>query len=422
MSLDLNHDPLDQNRNSVIGEIEEFVINHGQVEERIRVRALEEIDYRARRWREIENPPPPFVVTALGHVSADARNEGGLFSGDNDSIEAQERVVSESDKLNKMNGADLIAKALLDMESKQDVDQCLGKGGFFDCNVCLDMAVEPVLTCCGHLFCWPCFYNLPYDHLDVKECPICGGEVTVTSLVPIYGNTDGNCARKPKESGLEAPPRPRAQRVESVRQNRANRGRIEERIMRLSNMIERIGERTSSLASQSRASQLPSSPSNESSTSQYREAFRISRLVLRGASLASLSSALNATSDPEERLVDDLETYSNGDNNTGRSNNIQPSIYAYIDADAASVFAATALADSEGSDVAAGSSSTSLPSAWSLGLDITSTAPGAENQTANGETEETELSSSSSRPGLGAARVSDPIHGVQRETRRRRLR
>lgn len=419
MSLDLNHDPLDQTRNSVIGEIEEFVINHGQVEERIRVRALEEVDYRARRWREIENPPPPFVVTALGHVSADARNEGGLFSGDNDSIEAQERVVSESDKLNKMNGADLIAKALLDMESKQDVDQCLGKGDFFDCNVCLDMAVEPVLTCCGHLFCWPCFYNLPYDHLDVKECPICGGEVTVTSLVPIYGNTDGNCARKPKESGLEAPPRPRAQRVESVRQNRANRGRIEERILRLTDMIGRIGERTSSLASQIRASQLPSSPSNESSTSQYREAFRISSLVLRAASLTSLSSALNATSDPEERLVDDLETYSNGDNNAGRSNNIQPSIYAYFDADAASVFAATALADSESSDVAAGSSSTSLPSVRSLGLDITSTALGAENQTANGETE---LSSSSSRPGPGAARVSDLIHGVQRETRRRRLR
>lgn len=419
MSLDLNHDPLDQTRNSVIGEIEEFVISHGQVEERIRVRALEEVDYRARRWREIENPPP-FVVTALGHVSADARNEGGLFSGDNDSIEAQERVVSESDKLNKMNGADLIAKALLDMESKQDVNQCLGKGGFFDCNVCLDMAVEPVLTCCGHLFCWPCFYNLPYDHLDVKECPICGGDVTDTSLVPIYGNTDGNCARKPKESGLEAPPRPRAQRVESVRQNRANRGRIEERILRLTDMIGRIGERTNSLASQIRASQLPSLPSNESSPSQHREAVRISRLVLRATSLTSLSSALNAMSDPEERLVDDLETYSNGDNNAGRSNNIEPSIY--IDANAASVFAATALADSESSDVAAGSSSTSLPSARSLGLDITSTAPGAENQTANGETEETELSSSSSRPGPGAARVSDLIHGVQRETRRRRLR
>ena len=32
-------------------------------------------------------------------------------------------------------------------------------GGAFDCNVCYDMAREPVVTLCGHLYCWPCLYR-----------------------------------------------------------------------------------------------------------------------------------------------------------------------------------------------------------------------------------------------------------------------
>lgn len=32
-------------------------------------------------------------------------------------------------------------------------------GGAFDCNVCYDVAREPVVTMCGHLYCWPCLYR-----------------------------------------------------------------------------------------------------------------------------------------------------------------------------------------------------------------------------------------------------------------------
>ena len=31
--------------------------------------------------------------------------------------------------------------------------------GNFDCNVCYDTAREPVVTMCGHLYCWPCLYR-----------------------------------------------------------------------------------------------------------------------------------------------------------------------------------------------------------------------------------------------------------------------
>ena len=29
----------------------------------------------------------------------------------------------------------------------------------FECNVCLELASDPVVTLCGHLYCWPCLYR-----------------------------------------------------------------------------------------------------------------------------------------------------------------------------------------------------------------------------------------------------------------------
>ena len=31
--------------------------------------------------------------------------------------------------------------------------------GAFECNICLDVATDPVVTQCGHLYCWPCIYK-----------------------------------------------------------------------------------------------------------------------------------------------------------------------------------------------------------------------------------------------------------------------
>ncbi|KAM0829108.1 hypothetical protein ACQ4PT_067084 [Festuca glaucescens] len=78
------------------------------------------------------------------------------------------------------------------------------RGGCFDCNICLDFAVEPVVTRCGHLYCWPCIYewlrrNGDEGHAGVstgRPCPVCKGPLTLDSLVPLYGR-GGSRSDKP---------------------------------------------------------------------------------------------------------------------------------------------------------------------------------------------------------------------------------
>lgn len=98
----------------------------------------------------------------------------------------------------------------------------------FECNICLELAKEPVVTCCGHLFCWPCLYQWLHVHCSYQECPVCKGKVNESSIVPIYGRGSLEATVK-KESeedgnpGLKVPPRPQGSRVESLRQHLQSR-------------------------------------------------------------------------------------------------------------------------------------------------------------------------------------------------------
>ncbi|KAJ3680343.1 hypothetical protein LUZ60_016621 [Juncus effusus] len=60
--------------------------------------------------------------------------------------------------------------------------------GCFDCNICLDFATEPVVTLCGHLYCWPCIYKwLRHTSVHSGQCPVCKASLAQDSLVPLYG-------------------------------------------------------------------------------------------------------------------------------------------------------------------------------------------------------------------------------------------
>ncbi|KAF8051271.1 hypothetical protein N665_1756s0011 [Sinapis alba] len=93
------------------------------------------------------------------------------------------------------------------------------ESGCFDCNICLDTALDPVVTLCGHLFCWPCIYkwlhvqlsSLSIDHHhqnnNNNNCPVCKSNIAVTSLVPLYGRGVSSFNSKEQDS-TQIPRRP----------------------------------------------------------------------------------------------------------------------------------------------------------------------------------------------------------------------
>lgn len=110
-------------------------------------------------------------------------------------------------------------------EAAQEADERSNSVSNFECNICLEMAREPVVTSCGHLFCWACLYRWLHVHSNTKECPVCKGEVTEMNITPIYGRGKGNAdpaadneSKNGGEQGEKIPPRPRAHRIEGLRQ------------------------------------------------------------------------------------------------------------------------------------------------------------------------------------------------------------
>ena len=101
----------------------------------------------------------------------------------------------------------------------------------YECHICLDEAAEPVLTMCGHLYCWQCLYHWlhPASGAPHTTCPVCKAGVTTETVIPIYAR--GKERRDPRDhipgpinggggggggpsmpAASPAPPRPRAAR------------------------------------------------------------------------------------------------------------------------------------------------------------------------------------------------------------------
>ena len=89
----------------------------------------------------------------------------------------------------------------------------------FSCSICFESVVEPVVTACGHLYCWPCLYRwlepgmlageresllhpdrghstagALYQHPAAdpsrRVCPVCKSPCSVPTVIPIYVRTE----------------------------------------------------------------------------------------------------------------------------------------------------------------------------------------------------------------------------------------
>ncbi|KAF9354698.1 hypothetical protein BGX34_010857 [Mortierella sp. NVP85] len=82
----------------------------------------------------------------------------------------------------------------------------------FSCNICFDTSVSPVLTLCGHLFCWSCLHQwLEAQHLN-PTCPVCKAGCAQDKVIPIYGR-----GKEQVDPRSTTPKRPPGQRPEPLR-------------------------------------------------------------------------------------------------------------------------------------------------------------------------------------------------------------
>ncbi|XP_076884684.1 E3 ubiquitin-protein ligase RMA1H1-like [Bidens hawaiensis] len=80
-------------------------------------------------------------------------------------------------------------------ENKTTLDVVESENDGFDCNICLDSVQDPVVTLCGHLYCYPCIYkwihhqntSLNIPNKNNLQCPVCKHDISQKSLVPLYG-------------------------------------------------------------------------------------------------------------------------------------------------------------------------------------------------------------------------------------------
>ncbi|KAK9671622.1 hypothetical protein RND81_12G043000 [Saponaria officinalis] len=201
------------------------------------------------RWRHLqrtlEDRSLRLAVETHGRVSdADAGIGGGEGEGEDGGGTSQ---VGEGSVAPDERGCSVLETcenniSMLESGSvveKDDVEKTTTESGsFFDCNICLDLSREPVVTCCGHLFCWSCIYRWLHIHSDAKECPVCKGEVTLKTVTPIYGR--GNHTHDPEDdAGVKIPARPSARRVESLRQTIQRTASL----FPMEEMIRRLGAR-----------------------------------------------------------------------------------------------------------------------------------------------------------------------------------
>ncbi|KAI4371272.1 hypothetical protein MLD38_019531 [Melastoma candidum] len=180
-----------------------------------RLRDVARLRARQRRWRRFRvSPGRRDVPMDLSQFMVGTREGMVLQTGEGSVV--REGRINELEKACENVVVNLEDRGRLD--AKDDAVKCTENGGsFFDCNICFDLAREPVVSCCGHLFCWSCLYRWLHVNADVKECPVCKGEVTVKNVTPIYGRGNGKPKLEEDTSG-DIPLRPQARRIESLRQ------------------------------------------------------------------------------------------------------------------------------------------------------------------------------------------------------------
>ena len=96
------------------------------------------------------------------------------------------------------------------------------KKSYYDCKICLDESNEPIVTLCGHIYCWDCIYKWSSTkQKEIIPCPFCQNSVNIKKVIPIYTSKDNH--KKNKTDKIPKRPKPEENRYrENLRRNNFN--------------------------------------------------------------------------------------------------------------------------------------------------------------------------------------------------------
>lgn len=153
-------------------------------------------------------------------ISSDEGSSTGENVKNNDSGGAipkikEKDLLSNNDSScdsNKVNTDNLGATANeAKSQSQNETTEDSNANAAYECNICLDVARDAVISMCGHLFCWPCLHTWLETRPNRQICPVCKAGIGKDKVVPLYGRDDSN-PKDPREKPV--PPRPKGQRPE----------------------------------------------------------------------------------------------------------------------------------------------------------------------------------------------------------------
>jgi len=85
----------------------------------------------------------------------------------------------------------------------------------FECCICMESPKKPVVTPCGHMYCWKCIRDWLTQNTHTLRCPVCKSGISQEKLIPIYSKENDSDPREQKDS--EEPERPKARWEEPTR-------------------------------------------------------------------------------------------------------------------------------------------------------------------------------------------------------------
>jgi E3 ubiquitin-protein ligase RNF5 len=81
---------------------------------------------------------------------------------------------------------------------------------YIECFICMDAAKRPVVSQCGHIYCWKCINQWLVDK-SLHCCPVCRNGIELKKLIPLYADGNDNNGGGADTDGL-----PKVERREPV--------------------------------------------------------------------------------------------------------------------------------------------------------------------------------------------------------------